>query len=51
MKESKYLQKMRQTISEIDKVEQELYEEERRRELKECQEIAEKIRREEEDYG
>lgn len=50
MKKTNYLDKMRFTISEIEKVEREMEEERRRAEIRECYEIAEKIRREEENY-
>lgn len=50
MSTESYINKMKQTISEIYKVEQELAEEKRRAELRECMEIAERIRREEENY-
>lgn len=50
MSTESYIRKMKKTISEIYKVEQEMEEERRRAELRECYEIAERIRKEEENY-
>ena len=49
--ESKTLKRMRLTISEIERVEREMEEERRRAEIEEMRQAAERIRREEENYG
>lgn len=48
--ESRQLNRMRYTISEIERVEREMEEERRRAELEEMRQAAERLRREEEDY-
>lgn len=49
-KYTSYLDKMYDDIREIDRINQILYDEEARRELREAKEIARKIREEEENY-
>ena len=49
--ESRQLNRMRLVISEIERVEREMEEERRRAEIRECEEIAARIRQEEEDYN